>query len=391
MPRKRWRPSVGGLLWVGVWTFPLLGPLDTITPQHGGVVAGAGLALFTAVYVTVATLGFDHRDDLRRVADAGFGVVAALGVALAAEYGERWLIVLLFVSTCGMAVYAGRPRMTVALVVLLTVVAVEAVLGWLRHAETAMLLSTIVATTLASGLVAAVRQMSRLIRELRGAQDALAVAAVAEERLRFSRDLHDLLGHTLSVIVVKAEVVRRIAERDPAAAAAQAADIEDVGRRALVEIREAVTGYRESGLTAELTRAKGVLSSAGIAATVQRTADPLPDDADRLLAWALREATTNVVRHSGAQRCDIEISTADGAAALRVADDGGAALRVADDGGAALRVADGGGAAAGAAPGAVATGNGLRGLTERLAAVGGTLEAGARDGGGFTLVARLPL
>ncbi|WP_344503392.1 sensor histidine kinase [Dactylosporangium maewongense] len=371
MPRKRWRPSVGGLLWVGVWTFPLLGPIDTITPQHGGVVAGVGLALFTALYVTVTTLGFDHRDDLRRVADIGFGTVAALGVALAAAYGERWLIVLLFVSTCGMAVYGGRPRMTVGLAVLLAVVAVEAVLGWLQHAETAALLSVIVGTVLASGLVGAVRQMGRLIRELQGAQEALAVAAVAEERLRFSRDLHDLLGHTLSVIVVKAEVVRRIAERDPAAAAAQAADIEDIGRRALVEIREAVTGYRESGLTAELTRAKGVLSSAGIAATVQRTADPLPDDADRLLAWALREATTNVVRHSGAQRCDIEISTVDGAAALRVADDGGAAT--------------------GAAPGAAASGNGLRGLTERLAAAGGSLEAGARDGGGFTLVARLPL
>lgn len=366
MPGKRWKPSISGLLWVSVWTFPLLDPLSTIRATPGGVAAAVGLGLFTLTYVVTTTMGFDHRDDLNGVTAAGFGIVAALGVALAAVYGEHWLVLMLFVAPCGMAVFAGRPRLTVALVVVAAVLLTTALLGIAHRVEPGMLLGTLAGIVLTSALVAVVRQMSRLIRELQGARDALATAAVAEERLRFSRDLHDLLGHTLSVIVVKAEVVRRIAERDPAAAATQAADIEDIGRRALVEIREAVTGYRESGLTAELTRAKGVLSSAGITATVQRTADPLPDDADRLLAWALREATTNVVRHSGAARCDIEISTGGGAAALRVADNGAAAERA-------------------------VFGNGLRGLTERLAAAGGTLEAGARDGGGFTLVARLPL
>jgi two-component system sensor histidine kinase DesK len=365
MPVQRWRPSVGGLLWVGVWTFPLLDPLSTIDASHGGVLAGVGLGVFTLTYMVITTLGFDHRDDLRRVSGTGFGVVAALGAGLAAAYGEHWLILMLFVATCGMAVYAGRERVTVAFAVLVSVLAATVLLG-LLHDALATALTTVIGTVLASGLVGAVRQMQRLIRELQQTRDALATVAVAEERLRFSRDLHDLLGHTLSVIVVKAEVVRRIAERDPPAAAAQAADIEDIGRRALVEIREAVTGYRESGLTAELTRAKGVLSSAGITATVQRTADPLPEAADRLLAWVLREATTNVVRHSGAQRCAIEISTTDGAAALSVVDNGGAA-------------------------GGAAFGNGLRGLTERLGAAGGTLQAGARDGGGFALVARLPL
>ncbi|WP_327009369.1 histidine kinase [Dactylosporangium sp. NBC_01737] len=370
MPVQRWRPSVGGLVWVGVWTFPLLDPLSTIDATHGGVLAGVGLGVFTLTYMVITTLGFDHRDDLRRVSGTGFGVVAALGAGLAAAYGEHWLILMLFVATCGMAVYAGRERVTVAFAVLVSVLAATVLLG-LLHDALATALTTVIGTVLASGLVGAVRQMQRLIRELRQTRDALATVAVAEERLRFSRDLHDLLGHTLSVIVVKAEVVRRIAERDPPAAAAQAADIEDIGRRALVEIREAVTGYRESGLTAELTRAKGVLSSAGITATVQRTADPLPEAADRLLAWVLREATTNVVRHSGAQRCDIEISTMDGAAALSVVDNGGAAER--------------------AASGGASFGNGLRGLTERLGAAGGTLQAGARDGGGFALVARLPL
>ncbi len=375
MAVQRWRPSVGGLLWVSVWMFPLLDPLSTVTATPAGIVAGVGLGLFAVAYAVTAAMGFDHRDDLHRVTTAGFGVVAALGLGLAAVYGARWVVLLLYVAACGMAVFAGRERLTVALLVLVSVLAAEVLLGLLHHAETVALLSTLIGTVLASGLVGAVRQMRRLIGELERTRDALATAAVAQERLRFSRDLHDLLGHTLSVIVVKAEVVRRIAERDPPAAAAQAADIEDIGRRALVEIREAVTGYRESGLTAELTRAKGVLSSAGITATVHRTADPLPDAADRLLAWVLREATTNVVRHSGAERCDIEISTADGSAALRVVDDGGT------NGG-----TNGGNSAA-----ATGFGNGLQGLTERLGAAGGTLEAGARDGGGFALVARLPL
>jgi two-component system sensor histidine kinase DesK len=350
------------MIWVGVWTFPLLDPLSTVT----GPVAGIGLGLFTLAYIVVASMGFD-REELGLAKHLGFALVAALGLALAGAYGAHWLILLLFVSTCGVAVYGGEPKPTIAMALFAGVLAAMLLIGLAHHVDWITLISNIVGTILASLLVGAVRQMGRLIAELQRTREALAVAAVAEERLRFSRDLHDLLGHTLSVIVVKAEVVRRLAERDPAAAAAQAADIEDVGRRALVEIREAVTGYRESGLTAELTRARGALSSAGITADVLRTADPLPDDADRLLAWVVREATTNVVRHSGAKHCEISLSTADGAASLAIHDDGGFA---------------------GTAP---ERGNGLRGLTERLQAAGGSLETGPRDGGGFALVARLPV
>lgn len=363
MHRKRWLPSIGGLIWVAVWTFPLLDPLSTVT----GPVAGVGLALFALVYVVIATLGFDDPDP-SRIKDVGFGVVAALGLALATAYGEHWLVLLLFVSTCGMAVYAGVEKPVTAVVILASALAAVLGVGLLRGADTITVISTMIGTVLASLLVGAVRQMGRLIAELRRTREALAEAAVAEERLRFSRDLHDLLGHTLSVIVVKAEVVRRLAERDPKSAAEQAADIEDIGRRALVEIREAVTGYREQSLTAELTRAKGALSTAGIAANVQRTADALSDEAERLLAWVVREATTNVVRHSGATQCEIELSTVDGAAHLAVRDDGGFP-----------------------AGGVARPGNGLRGLSERLRAAGGSLHTGPRDGGGFALVARLPL
>ncbi|UWP80846.1 sensor histidine kinase [Dactylosporangium fulvum] len=359
------RPSIAGTVWTAVWTFPLLDPAATIT----GPVAGLGLGLFWLVYVYATARGFDLPQLSSRARLITFAVVAALGLGLAIAYGPRWLILLLFVSTCGMALYASTPKPVAAGAILAGTLAATAVVGSAHHVERIVVVTTMVGTVLASLLVASARRMSRLVAELRETREALAVAAVAEERLRFSRDLHDLLGHTLSVIVVKAEVVRRLSERDPAAAAAQAADIEEVGRRALVEIREAVTGYREgSGLTAELTRAKGTLSSAGITADVQRTADPLPDDADRLLAWVVREATTNVVRHSGARRCEISLSMVDGAASLAVRDDG--------------RFAAGSG---------FAPGNGLRGLTERLRSVGGSLETGPRDGGGFALVARVPV
>jgi two-component system sensor histidine kinase DesK len=221
---------------------------------------------------------------------------------------------------------------------------------------------------LASLLVGVVRQLFRVVAELKATRDALAVAAVADERLRFARDLHDLLGHTLSVIVVKAEAVRRLAERDPSAAAAQAADIEQVGRRALVEIREAVTGYRDAGLNAELSRARSALAGAGVDLSVRRTAVSLPQEADSLLAWVVREAVTNVVRHSGARECEIALETSEGTVTLVVSDDG-----------------------AGLTDGEAPSGNGLRGLTERLSSAGGNLRTSSPTGGGFTLEARLPI
>ncbi|WP_432976172.1 sensor histidine kinase [Dactylosporangium sp. CA-233914] len=361
--KRRPRPTIPGLIWVAVWTFPLAEPLGALTSPVGAV----GLGLFEVVYVYTAALGFES-GRLTRRHHVLVACVAALGAGLAGVYGRHWLVLMLFVACAGMAVYAGQERPVIALRVLLAALATTAVIGFAHAVPWWQAAAVMAGTTLSSLLVGAVRQHGRLIGELQRTREALAEAAVAEERLRFSRDLHDLLGHTLSVIVVKAEVVRRIAERDPAAAAAQAADIEQVGRRALVEIREAVTGYRETGLTAELTRAKGALAAAGIAAGVLRTADPLPDAADRLLAWVVREATTNVIRHSGAARCDIAVGLSDGAAVLRVTDDGDLAPSAAPP-----------------------PGNGLRGLAERLRTAGGTLQTGARPEGGFALTARLPI
>jgi two-component system, NarL family, sensor histidine kinase DesK len=200
---------------------------------------------------------------------------------------------------------------------------------------------------------------------------------VAEERLRFSRDLHDLLGHTLSVVVIKAEAVRRLGERDLQAALRQAADIEAVGRQALAEIREAVTGYREGSLASELDGARSALRAVGIEPLVKEAGPPLPPQAEGLLGWVVREGVTNVVRHSQATRCEIELSVDGERASLRITNDGRA-----------------GGPSPGpvppSPPGTTPPGSGLRGLAERLTTAGGHLTAGP-TANGFRIEATLPL
>ncbi|GHG67768.1 hypothetical protein GCM10018980_60880 [Streptomyces capoamus] len=224
-------------------------------------------------------------------------------------------------------------------------------------------------TFISAMVTAAILSLSEAVRELRAAREELARRAVEQERLRFSRDLHDLLGHTLSVVVVKSEAARRLAPRDLAAALAQISDIESVGRQALTEIREAVTGYREGSLATELVRARSALSAASVRPVVRQSGAPLAPQTEALLGWVVREAVTNVVRHSRASRCDITVE----AAAERVR------LTVTDDG-----------TGTGAGPGGGAGGNGLKGLTERLAAAGGSLTAGPAPRGGFTVTADLP-
>jgi two-component system sensor histidine kinase DesK len=183
---------------------------------------------------------------------------------------------------------------------------------------------------------------------------------VEQERLRFARDLHDLLGHSLSLIVVKAELTQRLAGRDPAGARQEAAEIEAVGRQALAEVRQTVSGYRHLHLDDELRRAKDALADAGIETVIRAADEPLPSDLDDAFGWVVREGTTNVIRHSGAGSCVIALT--------------GTTLEIRDDGkGAKGR----------------AQGNGLRGLGERMATVGGRLST-VDNGGGFVLRASVP-
>jgi signal transduction histidine kinase len=209
----------------------------------------------------------------------------------------------------------------------------------------------------------------RTARELRMTRAEMARLAVANERLRFARDLHDLLGHSLSLVALKADLVEQLIPHAPERAVQEVRDVQRVSRAALKEVREAVAGYRQPSLATELTGAQEMLAAAGIGCHVDGEAAVLPPVVDATLAWVLREAVTNVIRHSHARRCAIHLTARDGAAGLEVVDDGRGAPADVDH----------------------QPGNGLAGLVERVAAVGGWCQAGPRPGGGFQVVACLPL
>jgi two-component system sensor histidine kinase DesK len=192
--------------------------------------------------------------------------------------------------------------------------------------------------------------------------------AVAEERLRFARDLHDIMGRNLSAIAVKGQLAAELVRRGRAEAAEEVTDISRIAQESLREIRGVVGGYRTASLPDELVGARSVLRAAGVSCTVtgDEEAALLPTVAQAALGWAVREAVTNVLRHSRATTCTIDLRTAGGTAELRVVNDGAAAS------------VDG------------SRGNGLTGLAERLDTAGGRLTACA-DSGTFVLTASLPV
>src|SRR5256884_2798909 len=173
------------------------------------------------------------------------------------------------------------------------------------------------------GLTAVAGQLLiRANRQLSQAREQIARLAVGEERLRFARDLHDLLGHSLSVIALKSELAGRLIKTTPGLAAHEVEDIEKVARDALRDVREAVATYRQPTLAAELAGAHEALTAAGIEFHSYQEHAPLTPAVEAVLAWTVREGVTNVMRHSQAKRCAIRISNRDGHITVEVVDDG---------------------------------------------------------------------
>ncbi|MDC0773496.1 sensor histidine kinase [Streptomyces sp. HD] len=212
------------------------------------------------------------------------------------------------------------------------------------------------------------------VYELHEAREARARLAVAEERLRFGRDLHDVMGRNLAVIALKSELAVQLARRGRPEAVEQMIEVQRIAQESQREVRDVVRGYREADLAVELAGAQGVLTAAGIACEVTGEAAGLPVEVQSALAWVVREATTNVLRHGDAEQCAVAVRVREGRVVLTVENDGAAGASDDEDG-----APHGGG------------GSGLAGLRERLAAVDGTLEAGRRDAGVFRLVAEVPL
>jgi len=198
--------------------------------------------------------------------------------------------------------------------------------------------------------------------ELNATRKDMAELAVQEERNRFARDLHDILGHSLTVITVKAELAGKLIEANPERAASEVADVESLARAALADVRAAVAGYRELSLAGELVSARAALQAAEIKADLPTTMDEVPEENRELFAWVVREGVTNVVRHSAAKRCTIKIT----ANQIEVLDDG-----------------------KGPTPGGGASGHGLVGLRERADQVNAGLQVGEAPGGGFRLAVKV--
>ncbi len=236
---------------------------------------------------------------------------------------------------------------------------------WLLHWRLS-LAETIIFYTVAIGLSNFAFSRHLLASEqLEQANREIEHLTQVAERERIARDLHDLLGHTLTVIVLKSDIANRLFTAQPELAHREIAEVEATARKALTEVREAVTGYRAEGLQVEVSRTRHALTSASVQLTTDIEYFALSPAIANTLSLVLREAVTNVIRHSGATTCYLELHRDGDLLTLKIEDNGSGKLG--------------------------AEGNGLRGMRERLAAVGGTLQRESCADGGTRLTAQLPL
>jgi two-component system, NarL family, sensor histidine kinase DesK len=357
---------------LAAWFFAAY-PLIAILANRPDPVDAALAAAATALLVGLILVGWRTRpgDARRRSWWSVAAVVAILviAVAITARGHETWLAFFYFASA-GASPLQPRQR-TIALITISGVVAGVAAYAATGDLGGAALQGASVAVV--GLLVFSVNETRRMNRALIEARDELARLAVADERARIARDLHDTLGHSLSLITLKSELAGRLLPADPARAKAEIADVEKAAREALASVRETVTGYRRPTIDAELANARQTLAAANIEAEIDETAADLPPAIDAVVAWTIREAVTNAVRHSGATRVRISVRRSGDWAEADVVDNGR-------------------GSAAGL--GRATEGSGLAGLAERIHALGGRFEAGPAGpagGDGFRLDVRLPL
>ena len=370
------RPSEGGTFRIprgGRLLGPLLGLAFLIYPVRAVltseptpariVLALGGAALFAGVFLWLMwtqeplwSPSVEPSEVLRHRATVAF--LALLAISLNLMLGTEWRVLFFHVNVAAGIMLLSTDAY-VAIAVLATVtfgLGVFSGMAWL------------VLPTAVLGLwaTAFVRQVAT-VEELRSAREELARMAVDEERLRFARDLHDLLGHSLSLITLKSELAGRLLPDEPQKAETEVHDIEEVARQALGEVREAVAGYRSPTLDVELAGAAEMLGAAGIDFELENEAGLLPREIDGMLAWTVREGTTNVIRHSRARNCHILLAREDGMVYAQITDDG----RGETD--------------------QETSGSGLSGLAERVATFSdGSFEAGPLPEGGFRLRIDLP-
>ena len=340
--------------------FPIVSLVQTpLVPGHL-FLALAALVFFAASYTWLmwphpASSGVRKRS-LSRLSLMLFAVLIVLVLALSLTYGLAFLWLLIGVSAIAGVLLPIRGAFLVVTVLIFLPLFIS--LGTTGGVTKVDWLQLIPLMLLVRGLgldMIGLARLSSAIRELHAARKELARLAVMEERLRLARDLHDLLGHNLSLITLKSELAGRLLQQEPARAAQEIREVEDVARQTLREVREAVAGYRQPRLESELDGARQMLEAAGIACQVEHTAGTLSPTTDAVLAWTVREGVTNVIRHSRARWCLIRVTGENGTARAEVTNDGyqGQEQELTRKG----------------------TGSGLSGLSERVTAHGGRMEA----------------
>jgi two-component system, NarL family, sensor histidine kinase DesK len=343
-----WMPFVWLVYFVPFLVFPAL-----VHASAGMWLAtAAGGAAFLALYF------WGYRLTGRRIlwSVAGISLLAAAFAPWNLWSSTFWVFAAAFLSVAGRPAFAAR-----CLAVLCLAIGVE---SWLLHLPAWYWVPALVFTLLIGGVKIHYAELRRADARLRLAHEEVERLAGVAERERIGRDLHDLLGHTLTLVALKAELAGKLAPRDAAAAGREIAEVAEIARQALGEVRSAVAGYRSADLAAELARARLLLLTAGVEPDLPATVGlpELPAETANALALALREAVTNVVRHAGATRCAVRLAAAGGKVTLEVEDDG-----------------RGGGK----------EGAGLAGMRERIAALGGAVLRRAEEG--TRLAVSLPL
>ncbi len=365
----------------GVWLAYLIQPVGELFGHRHGVAWIAGGMAVTVAFCVIYLLVLMRSESRPGLARSGLVVIALLAALACAVYGKSWVSLWIYVSAAvGMVLAAGPDGRRVATLGVAGVSACYAFFCWVSHVDLGTTLAVLLPVLLIGVAMIGFRFQIILMRELAQARETVAKLAANEERLRLARDMHDLTGQSLSMITLKSELAAKRLARLPSCAERDAVltelgDIGRVSRQTLHDIREAVSGYRRPTLAIEVITARNALEAAGIGldddAELTLRSGTFDPDAEAVLAWCLREAVTNVIRHSRARHCRIRLGGRMGELSLEVTDDGPGL--------------------AGQDPGD-SKGSGLRGMSERLSAIGGRLALGwAEPDRGLRLTATVPV
>ena len=342
LPTGEEKPAWAGLFGAVSMLFVFVDPYQRRAPLIEWIWTGLAFAIFLALF-TVGVIYWSRRHVILRVA-----IAMALLAATFTAYRQSG--VAYFVPVAAFAPLAVRGSLIRSGAIVTLVVLVILAEWWLLWPPSMMPYVIALEAFLVGGALTFVARQQTAVRQLHK----------TAERERIARDLHDILGHSLSVIILKSELASRLLESDSARAKAEIEDVERISRTALSEVRDAIAGYRSGDLLTEFLHAHSTLEAAGIVVERQCEAVTMPVTQERVLALVVREAVTNVLRHAHATRCRMTLQETGSACQLEIRDDGRG--------------------------GAHKEGMGMRGIRERVAAIGGEVSWSAGPGTKLTIV-----